>query len=160
SGRPRRVPPEMEQAFGVDAQAQERSPWSAPPAPASPARSSHRVCVHELDALAHVNNAVYLDVAAQAMLDALTDVGCPLARVTAPGRGPTRAGGACESLGAARCGARLDTATWFAPGAGVLMAHHVIGRAGHERPLVHATTRWRLTSPAAAAPAPLPGDLL
>src|SRR5262249_34520316 len=139
TGRPRRVPPEMERAFGVDTQAQERSPWTAPPAPASPARSSHRVCLHELDALAHANNAVYLDVAAQAMLDALAEVGWPLDRLIATGAVPQLVGGDLEYLEAARYGDRLDTATWFAPGAGVLTAHHVIGRAGYERPLVHAT---------------------
>jgi acyl-CoA thioesterase FadM len=118
------------------------------------------VRLHEVDALAHVNNAVYLDVAAQAMLDALDEVGWGLERLIATDAVPGIVGVDLEYLEAARYGDQLETLTWFAPGADLLVAHHVIARAGSDRPLVRATTRWRAASAAAEPAATVPPDLL
>ena len=66
TGRPRRVPDELETRFGmaVDAGAP-RTPWRAPAPPAEPGRSTYRVRWAELDSLGHMNNAAYLDLLMQ-----------------------------------------------------------------------------------------------
>jgi acyl-CoA thioester hydrolase len=161
SGRPRRVPPEIEAAFAVDGvPVQEREPWSAPPPPAAPARAGHRVRIWELDGLGHVNNAVYLDIAAQAVLDVLEGLGWPLERLVASGGVPELAGGDLEYLEAARYGDRLEIATWFTTARCTLEAHQLIGRADEPRPLVRATTRWRWTRPGTDAQGDVPEELL
>jgi acyl-CoA thioester hydrolase len=160
TGRPRRVPAEIEAAFlagGVPAQA--REPWHAPPPPPAPWRGAHRVRAYELDSLAHMNNAVYLDLAAQAVLDALADAGWPLDRLTATGTVPVLGGADLEYLEAARYGDRLDLATWFSPAGEALDAHQTITRAGDARSLVQATTRWRWTD-LAGTRVPLPDGAL
>ena len=142
TGRPRRVPAQMEGAFGLDgARARERPPWRAPAPPAAPARAVHRVGYAELDSLGHMNNAAYLDVCTQAALDALGDVGWSLDRVLASGAVPELRAGDIEYLEAARYGDYLETLTWFAPVAGGLEAHQDVARVADGRPLVRATTR-------------------
>jgi acyl-CoA thioester hydrolase len=159
SGRPRRVPSEIEAAFAAGGVAgQPREPWSAPAPPPAPWRGAHRVRVHELDSLAHVNNAVYLDVAVQATLDALADAGWPLDRLIGEGSVPMLALADIEYLEAARYGDRLDLVTWFGTGGEALECHQTIARAGEARPLVQVTTRWRFAG-VAGAPATLLGDL-
>src|SRR5207244_6175829 len=89
SGRPRRVPREMEDAFRLGASGpQERDGWHAPPPPPRPARATHQVRVYEIDSLGHVNNAVYLDVVAQAAFEAIEQAGWPLARLVSDGPVP------------------------------------------------------------------------
>ena len=161
TGRPRRVPTEFEAAFAVDGvPAQERAPWSAPDPPAVPAVSSHRVRAYELDGLGHVNNAVYLDFATQAVLDALEQVGWPLDRMVASGHVPALVRGDLEYLEAARYGDRVEIATWFAPAADGLEAHQVIGRRGGDRPLVRAATAWRWIDPAGESRNEFPAPVL
>jgi acyl-CoA thioester hydrolase len=164
--RPRRVPPDLERAFAARAvNPSPRTTWQAPPAPTAPARTVHRVGAHELDGLAHVNNAVYLDLLAQAVLDALGDAGWSLDRLVASGGVPVFARADLEYLEAARYGDRLEVRTWFSPLAGALDAHQVIAREGEApdgdaRALVRATTRWRWTAADRADPAGLPDGLL
>jgi acyl-CoA thioester hydrolase len=144
SGRPRRIPADFEGAFGVVPEArQERAGWDGPPSPREPARSQHRVRVSDLDGIGHVNNAVYLDLLAQAVLDALDAAGWPLDRLVDADGAPLFGGADLEYLEGALYGDRLEIATWFAPVPGALAAHHRIGRAGSERPLVRASTLWR-----------------
>jgi acyl-CoA thioester hydrolase len=144
SGRPRRIPAEIEQALGLaGAAASEREPWHSPLPPASPARSTHRVRVSDLDGLAHVNNAAYLDILVQAVFDALEDVGWSLDACIGSGAVPVLAGADVEYLESARYRDQLDIATWFTPTADGLDAHQTILRDGVTRPLVRATTRWR-----------------
>ncbi len=144
SGRPRRVPRELEAAFGFEAgNGREREVWNAPPEPPAPALGTHRVRACEVDSIAHVNNAVYLDIASQAVLDALEGAGWPLDRMVAAGSVPLLVRADLEYLEGARYGERLDTATWFSWAPEALDAHQRIARAGEERPLVRATTRWR-----------------
>jgi acyl-CoA thioester hydrolase len=164
SGRPRRIPAELEAAFGVagGGGAQPRSGWVAPPAPARPARSEHRVRLHELDGLAHVNNAVYLDLLAQATFDALEGAGWSVERLVGSGGVPILARADVEYVDAARYGDRLEIATWFTPARYGLDAHQCVVRAGEtelvDRALVRATTGWRWTWQG-AEPA-VPADLL
>lgn len=144
TGRPRRIPPEFEAACDVNpGTGRERDAWEAPAAPAMPAVTTHRVRACELDAVGHVNNAVYLDLLAQAVLDAFEDAGWPLGRLLEDGGMPQLAGADLEYLEGALYGDRLELATWFAPGGETLDAHHRITRGGIARPLVRATTRWR-----------------
>src|SRR5438876_1066785 len=114
SGRPRRVPRELETAFGFAAgNRSEREAWSALPAPPAPALGTHRVRACEVDSIGHVNNAVYLEVATQAVLDAIEDAGWSLDRMLAAGSVPLLARADLEYLEGARYGDRLAIATWF-----------------------------------------------
>lgn len=144
SGRPRRVPAEIEEALGhAGVPGAEREAWQSPPPPPSPARSTHRVRVSDLDGLAHMNNAAYLDVLVQAVFDALEDVGWSLDACIGSGVVPVLAGADVEYLESARYRDQLDLATWFTPTADGLDAHQTILRDGSTRPLVRATTRWQ-----------------
>lgn len=146
SGRPRRIPAEMEAALGTaGTPAAERPPWQSPSPPAAPARSTHRVRVSELDGLGHVNNAAYLDLLGQAVFDALEDVGWSLDACIASGAVPVLAGVDVEYLESARYRDELHLVTWFTPAADGLEAHQAIHREGTARPLVRATTRWHWT---------------
>jgi acyl-CoA thioester hydrolase len=157
SGRPRRVPAEMEAAFGcASVRAREREEWETPPPPPAPAVAYHRVAGHEIDSIGHVNNAVYLDLVGQAMLDSLAAVGWPVERLVATGAVPVLARADIEYLDGALYDERLELRTWFGPAADALDAHHVVGREGEERPLVRAATAWRWVAVAANLPAPAP----
>ena len=152
SGRPRRVPPEFGPAFRLGPESgPEREAWNEPAAPATPAVSTHRVRACELDGVGHVNNAVYLDLLGEAVLDALHGAGWPLERMVADGGVPVVARADVEYLEGARYGDRLELVSWFTPGDGALVAHHRVGRVGGERPLVRAATHWRWATPAGEA---------
>jgi acyl-CoA thioesterase FadM len=152
--RPRRVPVEMERAFGLEPGAPhtERPDWVAPPPPPVPARSAYQVPYADLDSLGHVNNATYLDVLAEAALGALADVGWPLDRLAADGAVPWLAEGDLEYLDAARHRDRLEALTWFGASTEALAVHQLLTRADDGQPLVRAGTRWRWADPATAAP--------
>jgi acyl-CoA thioester hydrolase len=161
TGRLRRVPPEMEAAFrDSGTPAAERQPWSAPPAPAAPARAEHRVRLSEIDSFGHVNNAAYLDILAQGVLDALEHVSWSVDRMLAQGSVPLLTGADLEYLGEARYGERLEIATWFTPAPEGLDAHQHITRTASARPLLQATTSWHWTDPASGARVGMPADLL
>jgi acyl-CoA thioester hydrolase len=158
--RPRRVPAEMETRLGhVAGMGREREPWSAPPPPAAPALARHRVAMHEVDSIGHVNNAAYLDYVGQATLDALAAVGWSLDRCAEGGSVPILVRADVEYLDGARYGEELAIATWFILGEGGFDGHHAVLRVGVDRPLVRAATRWRFGDVVTAEPCPLPGDL-
>jgi acyl-CoA thioester hydrolase len=159
SGRPRRVPAEMEAAFAPGV-SQAREEMRVPAPPPGAARVSHRVRAHELDALGHVNNAAYLDLAGQAVLDALQETGWSVDRLLRHGVVPVLVEADLEYLDAARYGEALEIATWFTPADGALDAHQRIGRPAEARPVVSATTRWRWAEPASAAGVDPPDGLL
>jgi acyl-CoA thioester hydrolase len=161
TGRPRRVPPDLEAAFGFACgNGRERESWSSPAAPGAPAIGAHRVRACEVDTIGHVNNAVYLDVAGQATLDVLEDAGWSVDRMITDGGIPVLRRADLEYLEGARYGDRLEIATWFAPAAGGLDAHQRIARPGAERPLVRVATRWQWRDPAGAAAVDPPANLL
>jgi len=143
--RPRRVPGKLEQAFGLG-KPLERKTWQAPTAPLAPACTSHRVQLHELDSLRHVNNAAYLDIAAQALFDVLEEAGWTFDRLMADGVVPVFTRGDLEYLDAARYRERLEVQTWFSMAMPDLVAHQHVCRDG--RLLVRANTRWSWTTPA------------
>ena len=88
SGQPKRVPKEIEEAFQAEGTVPAtRNPFPAPPEPAHATRFTRRVELHDLDALAHVNNATYLHYVEQAAEDACAALGWPLdAQLAAGGR--------------------------------------------------------------------------
>jgi acyl-CoA thioester hydrolase len=144
TGRPRRVPAAMEAAFGADGRGgAEREAFVAPPAPQTPARSTHRVRHAEIDTVGHVNNAAWLDILTQAVLDVLHGAGWSLERMLDAGGVPLVSGVDVEYLAGARYDERLAIDTWFTPAPGALDAHQRVLLDGGDRPLLHATTRWR-----------------
>jgi acyl-CoA thioester hydrolase len=161
SGRPRRVPAEFEAAFGLPpGSAQERDGWEVPARPATAALSSHRVRACEVDAVGHVNNAVYLDLVEQAMLDALEHVGWSLDGLIAGGAVPVIDRADLEYLEGAVYGDRIDVATWCTVTDGALDAFHEIRRTGADRLLVRAATRWHWLEPGSGARRGLPETVL
>jgi acyl-CoA thioesterase FadM len=144
TGRPRRVPREMEQRFVAGAASgAARPPWRAPAPPANPGRSSYRVRWADLDALGHMNNAAYLDVLVQATLDVLGGLGWPVERLAVDGAVPLVTGGDVEYLDEVRHDDRLETFTWFAPADHGLDVHQRTVRLADGRAVVQATTAWR-----------------
>jgi acyl-CoA thioesterase FadM len=144
TGRPRRVPKEMEARFGTAVPVgQPRTPWRAPDPPPAPGRSTYRVRWAELDALGHMNNAAYVDLLVQGTLDVLDGVGWPLERLAGNGVAPFVAAGDVEYLDEVRHGDRLETLTWFAAARGRLDVHQRGSRVADGRPVVQATTSWR-----------------
>ena len=113
SGRPRRIPAEMERGLAPEgAPVLERAAFAA--LRPSPAATQHerRVEIHELDALQHVNNAIYAHWIEQAALDAAAAAGWPLEAQLAAG-GRFRA--VCHDLeyrDAAVYGDALSIVTW------------------------------------------------
>jgi len=161
SGRLRRVPAEFAPAFGVPPGAgSERDAWDGPSPPATPARSAHRVRACDVDTVGHVNNAVYLDLAAEAVLEALAAAGWSLERMIRDGGVPVLAHADVEYLEGARHGDELEITTWFTPAAGALDAHQQIRHAGGDRALVRAATRWRWAEPTRGAHIALPDGVL
>jgi len=157
SGRPRRVPHEIEAGLAAraGAPAPPRRAWSAPPPPVAPGCTSYAVRWADLDALGHVNNAAYLDLCQQGTLDVLGAHGWPLARLVAEGGVPAVAAGDLEYLDAALPGDVLEVRTWFTPAADALTAHHHLVRAADRRLIVQANVAWRWPATAGAPPAPL-----
>jgi acyl-CoA thioester hydrolase len=145
SGKPRRVPAEVEEAFGVatGTAAATRPPWQAPAPPAAAARSTHAVRFTDLDALAHVNNATYVDVLSEGVLAAWGSLGWSVDRFRQAGLAPTIASGDVEYLESARHGDSLHSVTWFQEAADGLDAFQMLTRGDDPAPLVRAQTRWR-----------------
>ena len=144
TGRPRRVPREMEPRFVAGAvSGSARPPWRAPAPPANPGRSTYRVRWADLDALGHMNNAAYLDVLMQATLDVLAGLGWPVERLAVDGAVPLVTGGDVEYLDEVRHNDRLETSTWFAPADHGLDVHQRAVRLADGRAVVQATTAWR-----------------
>jgi YbgC/YbaW family acyl-CoA thioester hydrolase len=161
TGKLRRVPDEMERAFGT-APARGASPrvaWSAPPAPPSPTRMPYAVRYTDLDFLMHVNNATYLDVLTHAGLDALARVDWSLDRLVAAGAVPLCVRTDIEYLDMARFGDPLEVETWLTPEAGELGVHQRLVRADDRRAIVRCTSAWRWNDPATHVPVPTPEGL-
>jgi acyl-CoA thioester hydrolase len=161
TGRPRRVPGEMEARFGmaVDAGAP-RTPYRAPAPPAEPARSTYRVRWAELDSLGHMNNAAYLDLLVQGTLDVLGGLGWATGRLVQDGAAPYVASGDVEYLDEVRHGDRLETLTWFATAPYGLDVHQRAARIGDGRAVVQASTGWRWADARSDEPAEAPRQLV
>jgi acyl-CoA thioester hydrolase len=144
TGRPRRVPEEMEARFGMAAHAgRPRTAWRAPAPPPAPGRSTYRVRWAELDALGHMNNAAYLDLLVQGTLDVLAGLGWPVDRLAPDGVAPFVSAGDVEYLDEVRHGDRLEILTWFTAAPDGLDVHQRGARLADARPVVQANTSWR-----------------
>jgi len=155
SGQPKRVPSEMQQAFVPEGPTTSRRiPFPEPPIPAHAARTVRRVELHDLDALAHVNNATYLHYVEQAAEDAMAAAGWPLAAQVAAGGRLRAVAHDLEYLDSALYGDEIDVVTW--PGAvdeREVERHAVISRRADTSPLVRTISRyaWTTTTGVAAA---------
>jgi acyl-CoA thioesterase FadM len=160
SGRPRRIPAEIEQAFGhVPGNGPARDAWSAPPPPPGAVRTAQRVRWSDLDALVHVNNAAWLDLLVEATLDVLAGLGWPAARLVAAGAMPHVVAGDLEYLDAARHGDALETLTWCAAASDGIVVHQETRRAADGVLTVRAATTWRWQHEPAFSPAAPPAEL-
>jgi len=161
SGRPRRVPQEMERAFGLgpDTPRAERPDWTAPAPPPAPARHARRVEYADLDALGHVNNATYLDVLGEAALAALADVGWPVDRLAAAGAVPWLGEADLEYLDAAKHRDLLEATTWFGANRDALTVHQLLTRTDDARPVVRSNSHWRWSHPQTHEPTAPPTAL-
>jgi YbgC/YbaW family acyl-CoA thioester hydrolase len=162
TGKPRRVPAEVEEAFGVatGTAAATRPPWQAPAPPAAPARSTHAVRFTDLDALAHVNNAKYVDVLSEGVLAAWGSLGWSVDRFRQAGLAPTIASGDVEYLESARHGDHLQAVTWFQEAGDGLDTFQMLTREDDPAPLVRAQTRWRWQSLAGVTWTDPPAELV
>jgi acyl-CoA thioester hydrolase len=160
SVRPRRIPIELQAAFGLEgAEPLARLPFPAGVPPAHAARSTRRIELHDLDALRHVNNATYAHYIEQAAHDADTAVGWPLAvQLAAGGRFRTVAHD-LEYLDAAVYGDELVIVTWpRTVVADAVERHTLLFRGSAERPLLHAVSRYAWADEAGVS-RPLPAGL-
>jgi YbgC/YbaW family acyl-CoA thioester hydrolase len=160
TGKLRRIPAEMERAFGRgDGAAMPRPAWTAPPAPAGAASADYPVRYTDLDSLMHVNNAAYLDLLFHAALDALGAVGWGLEALVGAGAVPLCTAGDVEYLDAARFGDRLRATTWFTPASDSLGVHQALVRDADARELVRCTVKWAWRDPLTRAAVPTPAGL-
>lgn len=162
SGRPRRVPREIEAAFMPEmAEPLARRPLPADEPPLSAFRTMHRVEAHELDALRHVNNAAYVHYVEQSVLDACAASGWNAARQHAEGGHLRGIRYDLEYLDAALSDDVLTILTWpTAVSPTTIDWHTLVRRAStDDRPILHATSRWHWVAAASDVPLPLPGDL-
>lgn len=159
--RPRRIPEAMEHGFGLAGvpHGAPRADWDAPPPPPDAARTPLRVRWTDLDALAHVNNATYLDLAMDAALEAFAAAGWRVARWLDAGVVPLVVAGDVEYVEAALYGDRIMCTTWTSPAPERLVVHQTLVREGASRPLVRANTTWCAAPPAADVPVALPAGL-
>jgi acyl-CoA thioester hydrolase len=113
--RPRTIPDDMQRIFAPEgARSVPRSAMAADPPPPGAIVVSHRVAPHELDALAHVNNANYVHYVEHAAHEALATAGWPPERQLAAGGRLRPARHDLEYLDGALLDDVLDVTTWVA----------------------------------------------
>ncbi len=158
--RPRRIPVELQTAFGFDgAEPLGRPPFPDGIPPARAARGTRRVELHDLDALRHVNNATYVHYVEQAAQDADAGAGWSLAVQLAAGGRFRVVAHDLEYLDAAVYGDELVIVTWpRAVVADAVERHTLLFRGGAERPLLRAVSRYAWVDEAGAS-RPLPAAL-
>lgn len=145
SGRPRRIPAEVERTFDAAAgpDGSPRTPWDETLPPVASLRTPAAVRFSDVDSLGHVNNAAYLDVFMDAALGPLAAAGWGVERLGAAGLAPFVAACDVEYLEAAVWGMPLEVTTWMAPvPRGFEVVQH-LGRPGVDSTLVRARTRWQ-----------------
>jgi acyl-CoA thioesterase FadM len=162
SGKLRRIPAEMETAFGTapEGAATSRTPWAAPAPPPAPCRAVYPVRFTDLDSLVLVNNAAYLDHLLHAGLDARGALGWGFEALVGAGAAPLCVGGDVEYVDMARLGDGLAITTWFTPEDDALGVHQTLAREADGRLLVQSTTRWGWRDPFTRAVVPTPDALV
>src|SRR5262245_20255641 len=161
SGKPRRLPAEVEARFGVVADEPAREAfvaWGTASPPPGAIRTEHRVLLDQLDPVGHVNNAAYLDVVVQAFHDALAARDWPLAGLVDAGAVPTLVHVDLEYLNEARFGDVLSAETWTQPG-GDPIVRQVLFRTGGTEVCLRAATRWAWMDPRSGSVVPAPEEI-
>jgi acyl-CoA thioester hydrolase len=161
SGRPRRIPAEVERMFDAPSGAQSaaRPDWDETLPPVTPLRTPAALRFTDLDSLGHVNNAAYLDVLMEAALAPLARAGWGVVRLGERGLTPFVTACDVEYLDAVVWGAPLEVATWMAPAArGLEVVQHLVP-AGGAAPSVRARTRWEWRALASGDSVDPPDDL-
>jgi len=166
SGRPRRIPQGMIESFapaGVPPSLP-RHPLANGGAPAGAFSATRRVEFRDLDALAHVNNASYLDYIEQAAIDAGAAVGWPLERIVGLGGYWRPRAHDIEYLAEAFYGDGLCCVTWVTGHEGAQVERQSeVRRAVDGSLIARARSRWvwveRATRELADIPAQLVGAL-
>lgn len=146
-GRPRRIPAEWEQTFEPEPSgASPRTPFPAADPVPTATTFGRRVEAHELDALAHVNNAHYVSFVEQAALDAVTAHGWTLAAQRGAGGRLRATFHDLEYLDAALEGEPLWVTTWpVALDPDGVERHTHLHRGDPKRPLLQARSHYRWT---------------
>lgn len=161
SGRPRRIPAEVERAFDAPAGAASapREAWDETLPPVAPRRSAAAIRFTDLDSLAHVNNAAYLDVLTEATLAPLAAAGWGIERLRSRGVAPFVTETDLEYLDAVVWGDALEVVTWMAPAPrGLTVVQHLVAPNG-TAPHVRARTHWAWHAVASGTSVEPPADL-
>jgi acyl-CoA thioester hydrolase len=162
TARPRRVPQEIIDGLLPDGMEPSlpRPPWAGDGPPARAFVTTRVVEFRDLDGLAHVNNASYLDYVEESALAASADAGWPLDRVIALGGCWRPQSHDIEYLAESLYGDQLRCISWVTAcnGAG-LERQTEIRRAEGEALLVRARSRWRWVAAATRSPALIPAPL-
>jgi acyl-CoA thioester hydrolase len=161
-GRPCRIPPDMMESFMPDGlePALPREPWPDGGPPPDAFSTIRAVEFRDLDMLAHVNNATYLDYLEEAAIGALGAVGWPPERVLGLGGCWRPRTHDIEYLAEAVYGDRLRCLTWVTAQAGSEVERQSEFRhAASDVLLARARSRWGWVSRATRQPAQVPAEL-
>ncbi len=162
SGRPQRIPSEMIDRFmpaGGSAPLA-REPRADGARPSGAFCGARTVEFRDLDALAHVNNAAYLDFVEQAALDASAGAGWPLERVVGLGGCWRPRAHDIEYLAEALYGDRLHCITWVTAQEGAeIERRSEMRRARDDCLLARARSRWVWVSRRTGEPTDVPVEL-
>jgi acyl-CoA thioester hydrolase len=157
TGRPRRIPAEVERTFDAPSGADSapRPAWDDATPSGTPHRTRAAIRFTDLDSLAHVNNAAYLDVFTEAALEPAARAGWSVERFLARNVMPFVTDTDLEYLDPVVWGEALEVTTWMTPTPHGLELLQHLGAAGAHTPRVRARTRWEWrTSGGEAVPAP------
>ena len=142
--RPRTIPDDMQRVFAPDgARSVPRSSMRDDPPPLGATVLSHRVAPHELDALAHVNNANYVHYVEHAAHEALAQVDWPPVRQLAAGGRLRAVRHDLEYLDGALLDDVIDVTTWVVTvGEDRFERATVVTRAATGAKLLRAASTW------------------
>jgi acyl-CoA thioester hydrolase len=149
TNKPARIPGELALTFfteGLPGDFPERQPFPSLPKPPEGAfRIQRSVEWGDIDAMQHVNNAVYLDYATECGMRAVAAFRWPVERMMADGFGILLRRNQVQYLQPAFLGEELEIATWFSnPRFAVATRHYQISRVhdGVTLALIHALGVW------------------
>jgi len=144
--RPAAIPPEMIAAFAPAGlpKASPRDPFpEQPPPPPGMYQMRRRVRWSDLDAVGHVNNAVYLTYLEDCSLEQCRALGWPAGRMLAEGFGIVGRRYRIRYLAPALLDEELQVRTWLSGVArATAVRHYLIERAADQTPLVIAEALW------------------
>lgn len=145
--RPTRIPPEMVAAFtppdGLPPGA-ERQPFpKPPPQPAGTFRMRRRTRWSEIDGAGHVNNAAYLAIVEDCVMELMVSVGWPAARLHDAGFGIVARDYRIQYIAPALLDEELEVATWVSNvRRSSATRHYAITRVSDGQLIVRAQALW------------------